>query len=71
MSFIRVAWVMVAVHCSKTLTKIPMKSQPYTKNYRQPRKSGSGRDSLPQRKASSGYPIPHGQVENIYTNTVI
>ena len=55
MSFIRVAWVVVAVHCSKTLTKIPMKSQPYTNKCGQLRKVGSKRGgSSPRRRTPIG-----------------
>lgn len=46
-----------------------MGSQPYTKNYGQPRKSGSRRGGLPQERAQNiGCP---NSPENMHTSTII
>lgn len=55
----------------KQTKKKPMRPQSHTKNYRQPRNAGCGRNSLPQgRTIPTGYSISMIGPENIHKVTL-
>lgn len=40
----------------------PVRSQPYTKDYRQPREATEGEVVFPRKETTTGHPMPNGQL---------